>query len=168
MHLVYITKEGTYLFSICTWFTRKTLMGKQTFILHLFSCKLSFFIYFLHDEETKRKCSLEWLGAANKTTYWSNLNHLYKDFFKALRWPGTFLRGNRLTGRPGFTTPGGPGFPGSPANPSGPTTPGTPWNKKPFSKKRFKLNLTDWSKWTDLLSLGADHADGPSSTLENG
>lgn len=44
----------------------------------------------------------------------------------------------RLTGRPGFPTPGRPGrpgFPGSPANPSGPTEPGLPWQNSSIKSK---------------------------------
>lgn len=84
-----------------------------------------------------------------------------------------------LTGGPGLPTPGGPGrpgFPGSPANPSGPTIPGVPWKTSSTRVCLTELNVCDRQvdgrklsdlMHADLLSLGADYADGPCSTLGN-
>lgn len=96
--------------------------------------------------------------------------------------PNLSLWKSALTGGPGFPNPGrpgSPGFPGSPANPSGPTEPGVPWKTNPAQV----LSNPNWAAWmwqtgwwqkaqelrqTNLLSLGADDADGPFLTLGNG
>lgn len=61
----------------------------------------------------------------------------------------------------------------SQAHPLSPRDP--PGLRHPEIKKQFSIEMiyteTDWQvnlKQADLLSLGADHADGPGSTLENG